>query len=87
MAILDTALIPDIVDHKVPTAIYRLNYSLIYIHSGDAAYPSSQRASANNTPQHQKAGENISAPIRNSADGGAETFTGRRNRVISDYLH
>jgi len=41
----------------------------------DSAYPSSQRASANNTPLHKKGGDNVTAPVRNSADEGAETFS------------
>merc|ERR1719285_205076 len=43
---------------------------------GDSAYPSSQRASANNTPSHKKGAETTSGSARDSADGGADTFAG-----------
>lgn len=43
---------------------------------GDSAYPSSQHASANNTPSHKKGAETSSDSIRDSAEVGADTFAG-----------
>lgn len=43
---------------------------------GDSAYPSSQRASANNTPSHKKGTENSTGSVRDSAEVGADTFAG-----------